>query len=161
VSGNVNLSHTLLNNELENQVIENDNFTQVYGLNVSAKLFDMLAVRTGYTVSINTYRSGETDNTFTNQRPSISSTFTHKGLRIDADYNYNLYKGQGQQSTFDMLDMSVSYRKGKSPWEFRVRGFNLLDTREVRRDSFSNNLISTFSYLVQQRYGLFTVMLDL
>ena len=53
------------------------------------------------------------------------------------------------------------YRKKSSPWEFKASVWNLFDTQAIRRDSFSENLISTFSYLVQPRYGLLTVKYDL
>ncbi|WP_420576763.1 carboxypeptidase-like regulatory domain-containing protein [Ekhidna sp.] len=163
VSGQVNLSQAVLNNQIENQVIENDNFTQNYSLNMSARLFKKLSVRTGYTMSLNRYSSGATTSRFVNHRPNIGATLTINGWRMETSYAYNNYlnKNQNQETSFDMLDASLSYRKKKSPWEFKVQGFNLLDTRNVRRDSFSDNLISTFSYAIQQRYGLFTVKYDL
>jgi hypothetical protein len=163
ISGTVNVSHTVLNNEIESQLIQNDNFTQQYLLNTSAKLGQKLTLRTGYSVSINTYTAGEIESRFENHSPEVSSTFSVNGWRIDAEYSYNNYvnKNQNQKTSFDMLDAAVSYRKKKSPWEFKVQGFNLIDTRSVRRDSFSNNLISTFSYNIQQRYGLLTVKYDL
>ena len=163
VSGTVTLAQTILNNQIENQVIQNDNFTHQYSLNMSARLLKKLSVRTGYTVSVNRYQSGAFSNKFVNYRPNVSTTLTIKGLRLDADYAFNKYvnQSQNQDTSFDILDVSLSYRKKKSPWEFKVQGLNLLDTRSVRRDSFSDNLISTFAYDIQQRYGLFTVMYDL
>lgn len=163
VSGNVTVSQTILNNQIESQVIQNDNFAHQYRLNMSARLFKKLSVRTGYSVSINRYTSGSLTNQFVNYRPNVSTTLTIKGFRFETDYSFNKYvnQSQDQQTSFDMLDMSLSYRKKKSPWEFKVQGLNMLDTRNVRRDSFSDNLISTYSYNIQQRYALFTVMYDL
>lgn len=163
VSGTVNVSKSILNNQIENQVIENDNFTHQYRLNMSARLFKKLSVRTGYSVSINRYSSGAFTNQFVNYRPNVGSTLTFKGFRFDSEYAFNKYvnQSQNQETSFDVLDVSLSYRKKKSPWEFKVQGLNMLDTRAVRRDSFSDNLISTYSYNIQQRYGLFTVMYDL
>lgn len=163
ISGMATLSQTVLNNQFEGQVIENDNFTQTYQLNMSARLFKKLSIRTGYTASINRYSSGSISNKFVNHRPNVGTTFTYKGFRFETEYAFNRYvnKGQNQETSFDVLDSSLSYRKKKSPWEFKIQGLNLLDTRAVRRDSFTDNLISTYSYNIQQRYGLFTVMYDL
>lgn len=163
VSGTVTVSKSILNNQIENQLIQNDNFTHQYRLNMSARLFKMWSVRTGYTASINRYTSGSLTNQFVNHRPNVGTTLTYKGFRFETEYAFNKYvnQSQDQQTSFDMLDASLSYRKKKSPWEFKIQGLNMLDTRAVRRDSFSDNLISTYSYNIQQRYGLFTVMYDL
>ncbi|GAB4240545.1 MAG: carboxypeptidase-like regulatory domain-containing protein [Ekhidna sp.] len=163
LNGRINLSQTQLNNQFESQAIENNNFIQNYALDMSAKIFKCLTLRTGYSVNVNRYSSGDLASTFVNYRPTVSSTLSIKGWRLETEYAYNKYvnQSQNQQSAFDVLDVSVSYRKAKSPWEFKVQGLNLLDTREVRRDSFSNNLISTFSYGIQQRYGLFTIKYDI
>lgn len=163
VSGMVTVSKSVLNNQIESQVIQNDNFTHQYRLNMSARLFKKLSVRTGYTASINRYSSGSLSNQFVNHRPNVGTTFSYKGFRFITEYAYNKYvnQSQDQETSFEVLDASLSYRKKKSPWEFKVQGLNLLDTRNVRRDSFSDNLISTYSYDIQQRYGLFTIMYDL
>ncbi len=163
VSGMVTIAQSILNNQFEGQTIENDNFTQSYQLNMSARLFNKLSIRGGYTVSINRYTSGGLTNKFVNHRPNVGTTLTYKGFRFETEYAFNKYvnENQNQETSFDILDSTLSYRKKKSPWEFKIQGLNLLDTREVRRDSFSNNLISTYSYNIQQRYGLFTVMYDL
>lgn len=163
MAGSANLSKTQLNNELEGVIIENDNFTQQYGLNLSARLFRKWSVRSGYRISMNRYESGNFSNKFLNHRPSAGSTLTVKGFRFETEYAYNRYvnQSQNQETSFATWDASISYRKKKSPWEFKVQGLNLLDTRDVRRDSFSDNLISTYSYEIQQRYGLLTVKYDL
>lgn len=163
VSGSVELTQSVLNNQIQGQVLENDNFNQQYQLNTSARLFKKLSIRAGYGVSINQYTSGELTSKFVNYRPNIGTTLQLKGWRLESEYAFNNYqnKSQNQETSFDMLDASLSYRKPKSPWEFKVQGLNLLDTRAVRRDSFSNNLISTYAYAIQQRYGLLTIKYDL
>ena len=58
VSGSIRMSQTVLNNQIEGQLIESNNFIQTYDLDMSARLFKKLSVRAGYTVSINQYTSG-------------------------------------------------------------------------------------------------------
>lgn len=163
ISGDANMSRTELNTQLENQEIENINLSQQYALNISAKLFKAWSLRASYSISINDYTSDEVSNRFLNFQPNVSTVLTLKGFRLESTYTFNQYKNQqlNQSSVFDMWDATLSYRASKSPWEFKIQGLNLLDTREVRRDSFSNNLISTFSYFIQQRYGIFTMKYDL
>ena len=163
ISGNANLSSTSLNNQIDGEVLKNENFTQQYEFNFSAKLFKTWSVRAGYAVMINEYTSGNVSSTFYNYQPATSTTFIYKGFRLDVSYEFNKYQNrtQGVTSSFDVLDASLSYRKKKSPWEFKVQGLNLLNTSEVRRDDFSNNLIITYSYFIQPRYGVATVKFDL
>lgn len=163
LSGRADLQHTVLNNQFEGQLIENENFTQQYTFNASARLFKKLSIRTGYTVAINRYNSGLVSSKFINQRPTVSTTYTVKGIRFDAEYAFNKYRNPAQNQTnlFDQLDASISYRNGKSPWQLKVQGLNLLNTTSVRRDSFSDNLISTYAYNIQKRVGLLTVMYDI
>jgi len=153
----------LLNNQIEGQVLENKNFAQQYRLSFSAKMFKIWSLRAGYTLQINEYRAGSISNTFVNDQPNASTTLLFKGFRLDISYEYNQYTNRDQnvRSAFDVLDASLSYRKKKSPWEFKVQGLNLLNTLEVRRDSFSNNLISTYGYFIQPRYGVLTAKFDL
>jgi hypothetical protein len=57
--------------------------------------------------------------------------------------------------------LQLRYRNEDSPWEFKVEGMNLFDTRGVRMDSFNESLISTYEYFIQKRFWVFTVMFDL
>ncbi|MFN5332031.1 MAG: hypothetical protein ACK5B5_04915, partial [Bacteroidota bacterium] len=67
----------------------------------------------------------------------------------------------GTRSDFDFLNAYLSYQKEKSPWEVKLSVWNIADTRAIRRDSFSESVVSTFSYLVQPRYALLTFKYDL
>ena len=104
------------------------------------------------------------ENTFVTHSPKLEIDLDIiKGLKLNADYTYNAYlnKGSNTQSDFEFLNAFLSYQGKSSPWEFRASVWNILDTQAIRRDSFSDNLISTYSYWVQPRYGLLTVKYDL
>ncbi|MEM9339780.1 MAG: hypothetical protein AAGA66_13675, partial [Bacteroidota bacterium] len=163
IGGTVNISKRVLTNQFESQVIRNDHFTHRYNVKISARPFEKLSIRAGYMLSSNRYTSGSLTNRFVNHQPHVTTELNHKGLQIETKYTFNRYvnQSQAQDNSFDILDVSLSYRKLKSPWEFKVRGTNLFDTHEIRRDSFRNNLISTYTYAIQQRYGLLTVMYSL
>jgi hypothetical protein len=67
----------------------------------------------------------------------------------------------GTRSDFDFLNTFLIYQGAKSPWEIKLSVWNIADTRAIRRDSFSESVVSTFSYLVQPRYALLTLKYDL
>ncbi|NVJ87407.1 MAG: carboxypeptidase regulatory-like domain-containing protein [Algoriphagus sp.] len=162
VGGNWNAFSTNL--LLDNQAAQNKQFSQTYDTKLTTTFFKVLEVDFAYSFTTNRYNSGILENTFTTHSPRIEIDLDiFKGLRLNADYTYNTYlnRAAGTQSDFDFLNAFLTYRGKSSPWEFKVSVWNIFDTRSIRRDSFSENLISTFSYLVQPRYGLLTLKYDL
>lgn len=154
-------STNLVLNELPAQ---NQQFSQTYDTRLITTFFKILEVKLSYAFTSNQYNSGEIQNTFTTHSPKLDIDLDIvKGLKLNADYTYNTYLNQQTrtESNFDFLNAFLSYQGKKSPWEFKVSVWNILDTRSIRRDSFNESLISTYSFLVQPRYGLLTVKFDL
>ena len=142
----------------------NEQFSQTYDFKITSTFFKVLEVDLSYAFTTNKYNSGAIENTFSTHSPKVEIDLDiYKGLKLKADYTYNSYLNQasGVRSDFEFLNIFLSYQGKKSPWEFRISVWNMLDTRSIRRDSFSENLISTYAYLVQPRYGLITVKWDI
>ena len=153
-------THTLLDGEAN----QNQSFSQSYNFKFTTTVFEILEIDLGYTFDANNYQGGMVENTFTTHSPKLEIDLDIiKGLKLNADYTYNAYlnKGSNTQSHYEFLNAFLSYQGKSSPWEFRASVWNILDTQAIRRDSFSENLISTYSYWVQPRYGLLTVKYDL
>ena len=149
---------------LDDRPTQNQQFSQTYDTRLTTTFFKVLEVDLGYSFTANNYLSGAVENTFTTHSPKLEIDLDIiKGLKLKADYTYNTYLNQAAatRSDFDFLNAFLLYRKKSSPWEFKASVWNVFDTRAIRRDSFNENLISTFSYLVQPRYGLLTVKYDL
>ncbi len=149
---------------LDENPSRNEQFSQTYDFRATSTFFKILEVDLGYTFTGNHYTSGDISNTFATHSPKVEIDLDiYKGLKLTADYTYNSYlnQGSGIRSDFEFLNAFLSYQGKSSPWEFRASVWNILDTRSIRRDSFGENLISTFAYLVQPRYGLLTVKFDL
>ena len=158
-----NWSSTITNNVISDIQNENNTFSQRYKATISTTFLKVLFVDMGYEVTLNDYQGRGEDNKFENHQPFMGLTVDFlKGFTFNADYEYNSYvNSAGNNSSFDLLDAQLRYRKEGSAWEFSIEGMNLLNTTGVRRDSFSDSLISTFEYFIQKRFWLFSVMYDL
>ncbi len=149
---------------LDDLLARNRQFSQHYHMKLTATLAKKLEVDLGYSLENNAYQGANLSNTFTTHSPKLELDWDlWKGFKLNADYTYNTYLNQNMatRSDFEFLNAFVSYQKVSSPWEFRLAVWNILDTRAIRRDSFSENLISTYSYLVQPRYGIVTIKWDI
>jgi len=157
------ISESTSNNLVNDLANENKSFVQNYRASLETTFFKKLNVEVGYNKIYNEYTGGGINNTFETDRPFTKINFRFlKGFRLDVDYEYNNYQGStGVSQSFDLMNAELSYHKKKSKWEFKLEGLNLLNTTSIRRDSFSESLISTFEYFIQQRYFLLSVKYDL
>lgn len=159
-----NWSYSLINNQLDDVANQNINFSQQYEGLVSTRLWEKLNIRLTQAITINRYEGNENISTFVTNESRIRTNWKIiKGLEWITTYALTNYRNRSANtdSQYDMLDSVVRFRKKGSPWEFSVEGLNMLNTRSIRRDSFSANLISTYTYDIQQRYFLFRVMFDI
>tara|TARA_A100000171_G_scaffold9159_1_gene6724 strand:+ start:27 stop:2720 length:2694 start_codon:yes stop_codon:yes gene_type:complete len=164
VSLSGNWSRSTTNNRISDIENENVSFQQGYKAGISTTVLKALEFNFGYEVSFNNYTARSTSSKFENHKPTARLHINFlKGFRFDTDYEYNTYKNttNGTKSTYDLLNAKLSYRKEGSKWEFKTTAMNLLNTTGIRRDSFSESLISTYEYFIQKRYFLFSVNYDL
>ena len=164
ISGGGNWNTYATNSLVDQNLIKNSQFAHSYFFKFTSTFLKTVEVDLGYTWDQNFYKSTYAKNTFDTHSPKIEVDWDiWKGLKLNADYTYNAYfnKAAQSKSEFDFFNAFISYQGKSSPWEFRVTVWNILDTKSIRRDSFTENLISTYSYLVQPRYGLFTVKWDI
>ncbi|WP_268122766.1 carboxypeptidase regulatory-like domain-containing protein [Roseivirga pacifica] len=159
-----NWSSSITNNIISDVSNQNKNFVQTYNVDFGTRLWKALQVTLYYNLSFSNYSGNSTSNKFENHQPKAKLSFDFlKGFTFETEYEYNRYvnTGNNTETTFDLLDAELRYRKEGSPWEFKVEGMNLFNTTSIRRDSFSESLISTYAYYIQKRYWLFSVMYDL
>ncbi len=164
LSGSGNWTRSVTNNRISDIDNENVNFQQRYKFGLSSSITPKIQLDLAYELSFNKYEARSIISKFENHRPTAGIDIDFlKGFNLDVDYEYNNYlnKSNGTDTNYDLLNAKLRYRKEKSPWEFRVEGMNLMNTTGIRRDSFSESLISTFEYFIQKRYWLFSVMYDL
>lgn len=152
------------NTFLDDLLNENRQFSQTYNVKGTATFLLKVEIDLGYTFETNRYSSFNIKNTFSTHSPKIEVDWDiWKGLKLNADYTFNAYlnKGAGTKNNYEFFNAFLSYQGKSSPWEFRLRVWIILDTQSIRRDSFTENLISTYPYFFQPRYGLITVKWDI
>jgi len=164
ISGGGKWNNYKTNSMVNQGLIKNSQFAHSYFFKFTSTFMKTVEVDFGYTWDQNFYRSTNASNTFSTHSPKIEVDWDiWNGLKLNADYTYNAYlnKAADTKSEYDFFNAFLSYQGKSSPWEFRFTVWNILDTRFIRRDSFTENMISTYSYLVQPRYGIFTVKWDI
>lgn len=152
------------NNIISDTPNVNESFKQTYRLEVDTRLWDIFQLDMAYSFNLSDYQGLGNSNRFENHSPSANLEFDFlKGFTFETNYTYNRYVNNetGNEQNFDLMDLQLRYRNEDSPWEFKVEGMNLFDTRGVRMDSFNESLISTYEYFIQKRFWVFTVMFDL
>lgn len=164
VSLSGNWSRNLTNNIISDVQNLNESFNQSYKSSIDTRLWKVIQLELAYQLSLNNYSGVNNANSFENHQPSANLSVDFlKSFTFEADYQYNRYvnNGTNNEQTFDLFDAELRFRKEGSPWEFKVEGMNLFNTRGVRMDSFNESLISTYEYFIQKRYWLLSVMFDL
>ena len=144
------------NNPTELQTIES--YSQSYNLSFSTNYKTLPNLTVGYNFSIN-------DN-FSDVIYIDSPTVTLEYFFLDAfsfvsEYSYfhNRNKAKTIDSEYDFLTASLLYQKKGSKWEWKLSGTNLLDTKSLDTNSFSQlgGTSSFSSYRVQPRFVILSL----
>jgi hypothetical protein len=157
-SANVNWS--LFNNIQNNILSTNESFTQSYTLKASTNYKKMPNLELGYNVVINDYANSVyyTDRPFAKLDYYFLDSFS-----LVAEYEfyhyYNTEKSVDNQ--YDFLSASLIYQKKNSKFEYKISGTNLLNTKSINDDSFSQFSTRTSQYTVQPRYLILSLKYNL
>jgi hypothetical protein len=157
------LSYSNLQNTVELEQNRNRSFSQTYKVSAESNFSVYPNLEIGLKSTTAKYQSTSIDQTYITNSPYASLEAVMGSFLLAVDYTYTNYKTKQSltSSTYDFLKAAIYYRKEGSDWEFKLSGTNLLNTEEIRRDSFSNNMISTYKYFVQPRTILLSVKFDL
>ncbi len=164
VNGSVNFNGFRNNSFVNGNLNLNQSFNQDYKGLIKTTLYKQLKLGIGYQFQYNRYQSNQVKNAFANHKPFLKLDWNlFKNFDLITDYHYNYYtnKEANSSSTFEIWNATLRYQQKSKPWEFRLSAYNLLNTKGVRRDSFNENLISTYEYFIQPRYFMLAVKYDL
>jgi hypothetical protein len=148
-SANVNWS--LFNNIQNNILSTKESFTQSYTLKASTNYKKMPNLEVGYNIVINNYDNSVfyTDKPFAKLDYYFLNSFSFVA-EYEFYHYYNTEKTVDNQ--YDFLSASLIYQKKDSKFEYKISGTNLLNTKSINDDSFSQFSTRTSQYTVQPRY---------
>jgi len=157
-SANINWS---LFNNIQNTVLSTkESFTQSYTLKTSTNYKNMPNLEIGYNIVINNYDNSVfyTDKPFARLDYYFLNSFS-----FTAEYEFYHYYNTNKtvNNQYDFLSANLIYQKKNSKFEYKISGTNLLNTKSINDDSFSQFSTRTSQYTVQPRYIIFSLKYNL
>lgn len=164
LNGRANINWSKFNNirttQNGSQNEEVESFTQNYALTASTNFRELPNIEFGYNYTKNEYQG----NVFFTHRPNVRLDYYFlDAFSFSADYEYYDYFNENKtiQNNYDFLNMSLSYQKKDSKWEYKVNATNVLNTSSLNDDNFDQFRTSTSQYFVQPRFVMFTLRYNL
>ncbi|MCC9071940.1 carboxypeptidase-like regulatory domain-containing protein [Flavobacterium sp. F-65] len=137
-----------------------ESFSQNYTVKAATNYKSLPNLEFGYTFLLNKY-SGST---YYTDKPFVKLDYYFlESFSFVADYEFYHYynKNKSIDNEYDFLNVSLVYQKKDSKWEYKVAATNLLNTKYLNDDSFSQFSTRVSQYTVQPRYILFSMKYNL
>ena len=137
-----------------------ESFTQSYTAKVATNYKTLPNLEIGYNLTMNDYNN----TTFYTQKPFARMDYYFlDSFTFTAEYDYYHYTNNLKtvDNEYDFLNANLMYQKKNSKWEYRVTVTNLLNTKSLNDDSFSQFSTRTSQYIVQPRYLMFALKYNL
>ncbi len=161
---NANLFLTKTNNTINTVIQESQSFTQNYMASVISNFKEFPNFEVGYQFMKNDYDNGGIEQTYFTNKPYVNINVRFlKDFELTGEWDFYNYTNDKKtiENEYSFLNANLYYQKGDSPWEFSVRATNLLNTKSLNNDSFSDQFNSTSQYFVMPRILMFVVKYDL
>lgn len=163
----VNLNWSKFNNILvdrntfQDVFVTNEQFRQNYVFKASTNFKNVPNIELGYGYTANQLPN----ETFFTDSPTVKlDYFFLKSFSFVSEYEYFHYynKDKTVENEYDFLSASLIYQKTKdSHWEYKLSATNILNTKILRDNSFSQFATSDSQYTVQPRYILLSLKYNL
>lgn len=148
------------NDPTEIQTTESVSQNYTLGFSTTFKKYPNLGLTYNYTVNNNF-----SDTIFTDSPTINLEYFFLNAFSFTAEYSlyHNYNKSKTIDSEYDFLSASIIYQKKQSKWEWKLSATNLLNTKSLNTNSFSQlGGTSSFSaYTVQSRIVLLSLKYNL
>jgi len=158
------LSYSDYQNNVEFETNRNKTFKQKYKLAIESNFSVWPNIEIGSELVLSDYISSTLNEKYTTISPFINiEAVLPYDFILTAEYIYNDYRSKNNvsNSQYDFLNAVLYYQKKDSAWEFKLSANNILNTKSIRRDSFTDNIISTYEYYVQPAYLLVSATYEL
>lgn len=159
-SANATFNWSKFNNIQNNILATTESFSQSYTVKASTNYKNFPNIEFGYNALINKY-SGST---FYTDKPFARLDYYFlKSFSFVSEYEfYHYYNGNKTvDNEYDFLSASLIYQKKDSKWEYKIAATNLLNTKYLNDDSFSQFSTRVSQYTVQPRYIIFSMKYNL
>jgi hypothetical protein len=159
-SVNASLNWSKFNNIQNDSPSITESFSQNYTVKAATNYKDLPNLEFGYTFLVNEY-SGST---YYTDKPFVKLDYYFlESFSFVADYEFYHYysKNKAIDNEYDFLNASLVYQKEDSKWEYKVSATNLLNTKYLNDDSFSQFSTRVSQYTVQPRYIIFSMKYNL
>ena len=159
-SGNASFNWSKFNNIQNNELATTESFVQSYTIKASTNYKNMPNIEFGYNALINKY-SGSTY--YTDKPFARLDYYFLNSFSFVSEYEfYHYYNGNKTvDNEYDFLSASLIYQKKNSKWEYKLSATNLLNTKYLNDDSFSQFSTRVSQYTVQPRYIMFSMKYNL
>jgi len=150
-SFSANINWSLFNNIQNNVLSTNESFTQSYTLKTATNYKKLPNLELGYNIVINDYANS----IFYTERPFAKLDYYFlNSFSLVTEYEFYHYYNTEKtvDNQYDFLSASLIYQKKDSKFEYKISGTNLLNTKSINDDSFSQFSTRTSQYTVQPRY---------
>lgn len=148
-------------NNIQNDVLATtESFSQSYTVQASTNYKNLPNIEFGYNALINKY-SGST---YYTDKPFVKLDYYFlDSFAFVSEYEfYHYYNGNRTvDNEYDFLSASLIYQKKHSKWEYKIAATNLLNTKYLNDDSFSQFSTRVSQYTVQPRYIMFSMKYNL
>ncbi|KFF06997.1 carboxypeptidase-like regulatory domain-containing protein [Flavobacterium reichenbachii] len=159
-SANATFNWSKFNNIQNGELTTTESFTQSYTVKASTNYKNMPNIEFGYNALINKY-SGSTY--YTDKPFARLDYYFLDSFSFVSEYEFYHYYNSSKEvnNEYDFLSASLIYQKKDSKWEYKVAATNLLNTRYLNDDSFSQFSTRVSQYTVQPRYIIFSMKYNL
>ena len=159
-SVNASFNWSKFNNTQNNELATTESFVQSYTVKASTNYKNLPNIEFGYNALINKY-SGSTY--YTDKPFARLDYYFLDSFSFVSEYEfYHYYNGNKTvDNEYDFLSASLIYQKKNSKWEYKVSATNLLNTKYLNDDSFSQFSTRVSQYTVQPRYIIFSMKYNL
>ena len=159
-SATASLNWSKFNNRQNGEPATTESFTQSYTVKASTNYKNLPNIEFGYNMLINKY-SGST---FYTDKPFAKLDYYFlDSFSFVSEYEfYHYYNGnKSVNNEYDFLSASLIYQKKNSKWEYKIAATNLLNTKYLNDDNFSQFSTRVSQYTVQPRYIIFSMKYNL
>ena len=159
-SASASINWSKFNNIEDNELRTTESFVQSYTVKASTNYKKLPNIEFGYNLLVNKY-SGST---FYTDKPFARLDYYFlDSFSFVSEYEfYHYYNGDKTvDNEYDFLSASLIYQKKNSKWEYKISATNLLNTRYLNDDNFTQFSTRVSQYTVQPRYIIFSMKYNL